>query len=361
MSREYNPYSVKKYINLKKKFEGHFIDEIYKNSNSPKKEKLYLWKIVVILYYAIGIYLFYSILLIKCQQKRLQFDDSIIQLKVKGSGNMNILSNYYSSLPNKIFINEEEKQVQTKYYFENSENNIHNVTLKWNDGVNPQLANMFKGCSNIIEINFVNFDTSHISDMSYIFEGCSSLIHLNLSIFNTSSAGLYNNMFSGCTSLTSLDLSSFDSSKVTQFGEIFAYCRSLKYLDISNFNTSSASFGNYIFSDCYYLEFLNLKSAVINSFILTQISILSFPNLTICSKNDTLKTSFPTNKEIICKNNSLLDDTTKDDSLKCYTKHNSNKLSSYYSCEICGKNYYQLYNEQNNLNMICYKFPLGFY
>ena len=50
MSREHNPYSVKKYINLKKKFEGHFIDEIYKNSNSPKKEKLYLGKIVVILY-----------------------------------------------------------------------------------------------------------------------------------------------------------------------------------------------------------------------------------------------------------------------------------------------------------------------
>ena len=45
---------------------------------------------------------------------------------------------------------------------------------------------MFNGCSNISEIDFSNFDTMNVSNMSYMFNGCSSLTSLNLSNLNTS-------------------------------------------------------------------------------------------------------------------------------------------------------------------------------
>ena len=45
---------------------------------------------------------------------------------------------------------------------------------------------MFNGCSGLISINLLNFDTSKVIDMSYMFNGCSSLISINISSFDTS-------------------------------------------------------------------------------------------------------------------------------------------------------------------------------
>ena len=71
-------------------------NEIYKYSTNISKEKIYLEKIIALLFNSIYIYLFYSIILIECKQKKINFDDSIIQLKVKGSERMQILNNEYS-------------------------------------------------------------------------------------------------------------------------------------------------------------------------------------------------------------------------------------------------------------------------
>ena len=87
---------------------------------------------------------------------------------------MKILNNEYSSLPNKIFINGINTTVQRFYTdLESSENTTYNVTLLWNDGEHPQVSQMFQGCSDIIEIDFIEFDTSDINNMDSMFNGCS--------------------------------------------------------------------------------------------------------------------------------------------------------------------------------------------
>ena len=121
---------------------------------------------------------------------------------------MNILSNDYYFLPDKLSINGENKSpVQREYYFENTENNIYNISLLWNNGTKYEASNMFKGCSNITEINFIDFNTYGITEISSMFDGCISLTHLNLSNFNTCNVQIYDYMFLNCISLTSLDLS----------------------------------------------------------------------------------------------------------------------------------------------------------
>ena len=37
------------------------------------------------------------------------------------------------------------------------------------------MISMFRGCSSLKEINFFNFNTDLVSDMSYLFHTCSSL------------------------------------------------------------------------------------------------------------------------------------------------------------------------------------------
>ena len=102
------------------------------------------------------------------------------------------------------------------------------------------------------------------------------------------------------------------------------------------------------------------KISILKDGILNEIFYLSSPNLTICSINAIGKSRFPIVHEVFCDNISFSDD--NNEALKCYTKQNSNILSAH-SCEICGKNYYQIFNGINlsDLNIICYKSPIGFY
>lgn len=61
------------------------------------------------------------------------------------------------------------------------------------------------------------FDTSNVTDMSFMFEGCSSLESVPL--FDTSNVTNISNMFNGCPSLVEVELS--DCSKVTDASNMF--------------------------------------------------------------------------------------------------------------------------------------------
>ena len=45
---------------------------------------------------------------------------------------------------------------------------------------------MFKGCSDIIEIDFYNFISSNIQNIDNMFDGCTSLKSINFGNFQTS-------------------------------------------------------------------------------------------------------------------------------------------------------------------------------
>ena len=70
---------------------------------------------------------------------------------------------------------------------------------------NPNASNMFGWFVNLKEINFGrNFDTSNVTNMSYMFYNCRSLTKLDLSSFNTSKLVNMSKMFYGCDALKNL-------------------------------------------------------------------------------------------------------------------------------------------------------------
>jgi len=111
-------------------------------------------------------------------------------------------------------------------------------------------------------IDLSNFDSSDVTDMSYMFSNCSSLKEINLSNkFNTSKVINMESMFRGCKNLNSLDLSNFDTSNVTNMSHMFYDCSSLKEIKLTNkFNTSQVTNMKYMFSGCTNLSSLDLSN-----------------------------------------------------------------------------------------------------
>ena len=89
-----------------------------------------------------------------------------------------------------------------------------------------------------------NFDTSKVTSMTSMFE-YSQATALDVSNFNTSKVIYMGNMFLG-SQATTLDLSNFDTSKVTNMKYMFAN-NQVTTLDVSNFNTSNVTNMGYMF------------------------------------------------------------------------------------------------------------------
>ena len=95
--------------------------------------------------------------------------------------------------------------------------------------------------ASLSKIKFNNdFDTSNVTDMSYMFTG-NYFISIDLSNFNTSNVIDMSSMFEGDINLETLDLSNFNTNKVTNMKNIFYGLVSLKNLNISNFDFTNVS------------------------------------------------------------------------------------------------------------------------
>ena len=310
-----------------------------------------------------------------------------ITLKIKGTGTKKIFSsngffqsNYH---PDEVYING-YKQDNVKYSYElNQTDNF--IGLTWNKLINDTRW-MFYGCSDIIEIDLSNFNTSIVVEMNTMFEGCSSLISLNLSNFDTSKVTNMNGMFEGCSSLTSLNLSNFDTSKLKYMNYMFRDCTNLEYINMINFKDSSLVFGWY--SDIF-------KNVPVN--------------IVICINKDNINKINSQIDDILChiedctdnwklKQQKLIDGTDQcidkcsDNNLyenngKCYSNcpngyfndDNNNKickcgLEKCFTCstialnmELCTKcndNYYPIENDPSNIGdyFNCYnERPYGYY
>ena len=115
---------------------------------------------------------------------------------------------------------------------------------------------IFRDCNNLTELDLSSFNTTNVTDMSYMFYGCSKLTDLDLSNFDTSNVTEMAWMFIHCNSLTNLNLSSFNTSKVTNMELMFKYCNSLTSLDLSSFDTSSVTEKDDMLYGCTNLEIL---------------------------------------------------------------------------------------------------------
>ena len=102
----------------------------------------------------------------------INFENSKITLKIKGTGNISILGNNFQNINylNEVIINGNKTDTLKNIYYFNQIDNY--VELIWDENI-TSCAFMFFRCSNIIEINLSNFNTSKVTSMNNMFSGCS--------------------------------------------------------------------------------------------------------------------------------------------------------------------------------------------
>ena len=154
------------------------------------------------------------------------------------------------------------------------------------------LAGFFEGCSDIISLDFSNFNTENVYNMSGLFNLCLKLKYIKgMNKFITDKVINMRTMFQECKELEYLDLSSFVTENVTDMGWMFNKCQKLKeikginkfttdkvtnmyamfakcceleYLDLSSFNTENVTDMSFMFAECDKLKLLNLLNFSIN-------------------------------------------------------------------------------------------------
>lgn len=110
---------------------------------------------------------------------------------------------------------------------------------------------MFKWCCNI---DFSNFYTNNVVDMSFMFCDSYDTVKLDLSGFDTSNVETMEDMFSDMYALKYLDVSSFSTERLVNIDSMFSNCISLVNLDLTSFDTGSVLYMLNTFSGCEQLE-----------------------------------------------------------------------------------------------------------
>ena len=235
---------------------------------------------------------------------------------------------------NAVNVEDEESECEIKLWLNPTDKTAYYYTEPEKVYLNMDSRKMFSSrtdepeLKNILGLDLSNFDTSRVTDMSYMFFGTSSLTTLNLSNFDTSKVTDMQYMFIDMHSLTTLDLSSFDTSKVTNMHAIFSLMPNLTTLNLSNFNTSNVTDMQAMFAGMHSLTTLNLSN--FNTSKVTNMSFMlnDMPNLTSLDLSS-FDTSQVTNMEFILAIS--YDDMPNDKLEKIYVNNdfNTSKLIKY--------------------------------
>ena len=115
--------------------------------------------------------------------------------------------------------------------------------------------------TSIDNLEVYNWDTSNVTDMSYMFYGDYLITSLDLSNWDTSNVTDMSYMFSECRDLTSLDLSNWDTSNVTNMSWMFG--GNNYYNDLTTvtgiIDMSKVSDYNYMLQGTSKLQSINIK------------------------------------------------------------------------------------------------------
>ena len=125
------------------------------------------------------------------------------------------------------------------------------------------MSYMFAGCDRLTNLDLSSLDTSKVTDMSFMFVACTCLSNLDLSSLDTSNVTNMSGMFHSSNignSIDNLDLSNFDTSNVTDMSGMFYGCNFLTKLDVSSFNTSNVTDMSHMFAGCDRLTNLDLSN-----------------------------------------------------------------------------------------------------
>ena len=119
------------------------------------------------------------------------------------------------------------------------------------DNFTLNAENMFNSCSIIQYIDFFEFDTSIITNMTHMFDGCSNLIEVkNLYPINTRDMSY---LFYNCGSLKNFNLNLSEDTNITQvtnMERMFYYCNNLISVDLTNIYTNNVTSMRSMFYNC---------------------------------------------------------------------------------------------------------------
>ena len=174
------------------------------------------------------------------------------------------LYNLYIVSENQIFSPNDSSYIFSFYKVENGKYISNLISINFNNNFNTSnvtnISYMFYKCESLTSLDISNFNTLNVTNMKCMFSDCSSLTSLDLSSFNTANVTNMLSMFYYCTSLTSLNLSNFDTANVTNMLNMFENCSKLTNLDISNFNTTNVTKMSGMFANCSSLTNLDLSN-----------------------------------------------------------------------------------------------------
>ena len=169
---------------------------------------------------------------------------------------------------NAVNIDDEESDYEIKLWLDPTNKTAYYYTETEKVYLNKDSSKMFclyqwisdVKLENILDIDLSSFDTSQVTDMSFMFNSMSNLTALNLSNFDTSKVTNMQKMFAHMHSLTSLTLSDFDTSQVTDMSFMFNSMSNLTALNLSNFDTSKVRYMDYMFYGMSSLTTLDLSN-----------------------------------------------------------------------------------------------------
>ena len=122
------------------------------------------------------------------------------------------------------------------------------------------MRSMFAGMKNLKSVNLSNLNNLNLINMYGMFEADTNLEFVDFTNFTTSKVTNMGYMFYGNNKLSSFDLSSFDTSNVTNYAFMFASVGLIDELDISNFNVKYSAYIYAMFS-----SMSNLKTIYVGS------------------------------------------------------------------------------------------------
>ena len=166
-------------------------------------------------------------------------------------------------LLNKIIFNNfnTSKVTDMSWMFNNCEKLTSLDVSNFNTSKVTDMSNMLQSCESLTNIKGLeNFDTSQVTNMQQMFMTCNKLTSLDVSNFDTSKVTNMQYMFDDCSSLSSLNVSKFNTSNVTNMSYMFRFCEKLTSLDVSNFNTSKVTGMSCMFSGCKSLASLDVSN-----------------------------------------------------------------------------------------------------
>ena len=181
-----------------------------------------------------------------------EINEEIVLFKADPDNNIDV---YINNKKIDILVDDNE----WKYIFSEEGNYLFEIIF--NNNINNMKA-FFEGCSNIINLDFSNFNSSNVTDISFLFSECHQLKEvIGLNKFNTDKVEMMNAMFYECEELEYLDLSNFNTKNVINMEGMFFNCKNLKEIKgINKFNTEKVTSMNCMFQNCNELEYLDLTN-----------------------------------------------------------------------------------------------------